>query len=99
MSAMPARLESLRDDSIHAPRFQPERFVHRRSSRENLRARVANSGEQLGRGQAKMKAHHRRAKFFEDVSGLRGERAALRRGTGRFRIDAELAIIRLKRLA
>jgi len=69
-AAMAARLKALRNDSINSMRCQPTRLFDGGGRREDLRAPGFHSRQQFGRGQTKMKAHHRRLEFAQHVRGF-----------------------------
>jgi hypothetical protein len=88
---------ALRDDRVDAARLEPARLVHRRRRGDDLRAPAAHVREQLGRGQAEVKAHDRWPEFRDELRRLDVERCASR-SCGNLRgVEPELAVIRRQR--
>src|SRR5262245_57863270 len=63
-AAMPAGLETLRDDGVDAMRFEPSRLFNGCRRREYLSPTGSHSRQQIGCRQSKMKAYDGGLKFF-----------------------------------
>ncbi len=90
---MPARLQTLRDDRVNAPRFQPARLVHGRRRSEDPGAGVAYPLQQRGRREAEVEADHGRAQFAHHIGHRVIERQPRRPGRLRTGIEAEFGVI------
>ncbi len=96
---MAAGLVALRDDDVAAALFQPTRFRNRGGRTHHQAARGLHAFDQRRFRQSEVEAHHFRLEFLDRRAKGGIERRAVARRHRRRRVDAELHVIRLERLA
>src|SRR5690554_8183842 len=96
---MSTRLQTLRDDGIHAVFLQPQCLFNCGGGREHLGAPSADTRQQLRRRQSEVKADYRRAKRRQYVGELCAERSATSAVGNRVGIDVVFSVVWRERRA
>ncbi len=98
MAAMTTRLQSLSDDGIGAVLSKPYGLRHRGGTGKYLGPRSLHLDKQLGRGQAEVKADHRRSELGHHGGMILIERCTAWRRRNSWGLYAELGVVGSKPL-